>query len=204
MQIIAHHETPMRDDPPLDENSIALAKAAQALERARCTAETGLLFIGDTPYAPTRKVLTMPLTPAERQKLHFDEAFTAPSNVYGAQLLESSQAADVAESISLRVHGKATADLPAKDRATCRFVGAYAVRATKDHWIQEARRSAAAACIRAMREECGDAMAQLPEPHLRALAGILVGAVLSGYHGILEGSRHLSPGDYKRITDGAR
>jgi hypothetical protein len=140
-------------------------------------------------------------SPAEIQQRHVDEAFTAPS-AHSLQLLESAHATTLANEIALTVHRESLSEMPARDRAACRFVGVHAVRATKDCWLREARKSAMRECVKAMRDECGDALAQLPDEHLRALAGILVGAVLSGYNGILEGSRHLSPGDYLRITAG--
>jgi hypothetical protein len=191
---------PMREDPPLTEDSLTKAKRQQAEDRAKVTAETGLKFDADgNPYLP--KVLTFAQKDA-------DALFAAPSAVelvVTMQMIESIKADEIAHVIAEQVHGADSLyHLTARQQASCRFAAAYAIRAQSDGWTNQAHRDAEEAADRFIKDEAGRAFSHLTDEHRRAVAVPLASSVICAFLGLLEGSRHLTPGAYLRITEAGK
>jgi hypothetical protein len=191
---------PMREDPPLTDDSLKRAMRQQAEDRAKVTAETGLKFDGDRPYLPA-KVLTF----AQREA---DAIFAAPSAVelvVTMQMIESIKADEIAHVIAEQVHGADSLyHLTARQQASCRFAAAYAIRAQHDGWTNQAHRDAEDAADTFIKNDAGRAFSHLTDEHRRAVAVPLASAVICAFLGLLEGSRHLSPGQYLRITEAGK
>jgi hypothetical protein len=216
--------TPMRDDIPLDEHSIELARQAQADERAEATRQTGIRFSEDgKPYVP--KVIPFPesgtqpdqdhaetwadvgarLSPAETQQQHVDASFQAPSagqRLFHLQAIESTQAAAVAEDLAFRFYGCKLAELTTEDRVTVQYTAVGAVRALSECWRREARRASVAAIERAMKEEMGPVFASMPWEARRKLAEIAETEARVASIGVLTGASRMAPGTYLRIVTG--
>jgi hypothetical protein len=192
---------PMREDPPFSDDSLSRAKRQQAEDRAKVTAETGLKFDADgNPYLPA-KVLTFAQKDA-------DALFAAPSAVelvVTMQMIESIKADEIAHVIAEQVHGADSLyHLTARQQASCRFAAAYAIRAQHDGWTNQAHRDAEDAADRFIKDEAGRAFSHLTDEHRRAVAVPLASAVICAFLGLLEGSRHLSPGQYLRVTEAGK
>lgn len=190
---------PMREDPPLTPSSVELAKRAQAAERALATQETGVQFDGDRPYVPGR-VLTF----AQKEA---DALFLAPSamnRVVTLQLTESLKADELAHVIAEQAHGGDLSQLSAQQKASCRFAAVYALRAQHDGWTSQAHRDAEQAADDWMRQDGGRVFRDLSPEHRRKVAVPMASAVICAFLGLLEGSKHLAPGVYLRITEDAQ
>ena len=188
---------PMREDPPLTVSSIEEAKRQQAKDREQAEAECGIKFDADgKPYLPA-KVLTF----AQKEA---DQLFASPTAVDLAvtmQLRESLKGDEIANVIAEQVHGKDLRDLTAREQASCRFAAAYAIRAQHDTWTNQAHRDAEDAADKFLKDEAGRAFSHLSDTHRRAVAVPLASAVICAFLGLLEGSKHLTPGQYLRINE---
>ena len=187
---------PMREDIPQTEHSKALALQAQLEERAKVTAETGLLFDGDRPYVPA-KVLTFAQKDA-------DELFTAPSACVRVDLLrslEKQRAGKLQTWLATYVLGDDLETLTAKERADAWFGAMTAIRMQVPGAVAEAHRHAVARLEDALRREMGAAFRFLNDEHLHRLAVIAESVAVSAFMGTLDGSRPITPGEILRMHE---
>lgn len=202
MHLQINTTTSMREDFPVTEATITAALQAQQAGRDEARA-LGLDFDADGRVVlPKRPAAVLPFLHREA-----DALFTAPSAVDRAvtlQMKESLQAERIADAIALTVHQADVPDLTAKQKADVRFAAVHALRMQSDAWRTAARNAAITACETWMQSEGGKAFRDLSAEHRQAIAVNLAPAILCGYFGISEGSRHLTAGEYLRITDGAR
>jgi hypothetical protein len=188
---------PMRDDIPLTADSLKLAKLAQAEDRAKATAETGIQFDGDRPYLP-KPATVLPFLHRDT-----DAVFAAPSavsRVVGMQLQETLRAGLIADAIAATVHGVSIKELTAQQRADVLFTAVHALRWQKQEWKTAARQAGIAACETWLKAEGGKAFRDMTDEHRHAAAVNLAPAIMCAVFGISEGSKHLTPGDYLRIV----
>jgi hypothetical protein len=201
MELNLAHPQVMRQDIPLTDDSLTKAKRQQAEDRAKVTAETGVQFDGDRPYLP-RPATVLPFLHRDA-----DAVFASPnavSLVVTMQLRETLQAGAIAEEIAQTVHGVTVKELTAQQRADVLFTAVHALRMQRQCWKDAARQAGIAACETWLKTEGGKAFRDLSDEHRHAIAVNLAPAIMCASFGISEGSRHLTPGEYLRITDGAQ
>lgn len=140
---------------------------------------------------------------AETQRQHIDATFQAPSaaqRVFDMQIQESAQVEAVADYLAKAVGDELT-QMPARERAACRFLACHAIRSLDQHWTDAAHQTAVEAVQAWMRSEGGSTFRDCPDRLLKALAVHLVSVTTTAYFGVTEGSRAISPGEYLRITE---
>lgn len=136
---------------------------------------------------------------------HASDDDTAPLVRYDLlQLRESRETDTLAAALVDLVYGMAITEAPRREQASCRYLATHALRSSKDYWRHAATDGAMSAVLTHLREASGSQLAQWDESRRVALARELVGACLSAYHGITEGTTALAPGRYLRIVQGTR
>jgi hypothetical protein len=218
MQMLPHSPSPMSNAPledivPLDGPTEFSARINLAIANAERRA-IGLPPQERIEVALTQEVsklasvVAFPSTPAETHKRDIDELFCSPgahARSLELQLAESEAAEEIADRIAEVAHGAESAKaLPAKERATVRFLGVHALRLTRPCWQDEAMQAAIQRCALWMREEGGKTFLGCSRAQIEHLAVSLAPWVVRAYLGISEGVTPLTPGKYLSIVDGGR
>jgi hypothetical protein len=203
MELNLAHPQVMRQDIPQTDASKALALKARAEERERAIEDCGFASIDEdgTPRLP-KPAAVLPFLHRDA-----DAVFASPnavSLVVTMQLRETLQAGAIAEEISQTVHRVTVKELTAQQRADVLFASVHALRMQRQCWKDAARQAGIAACETWLKTEGGKAFREMSEEHRHAIAVNLAPAIMCASFGISEGSRHLLPAEYLRITDGAK
>jgi hypothetical protein len=193
---------PMREDIPCDDDSLTLAKAYNAEERQKCKDQLGIDFDANGFAVLPRKASVLPFLHRDT-----DAVFAAPSAVnlvVNLQLRETLKAGLIADAIAATVYGVSIKELTAQQRADALYTAVHALRMQQQCWKDAARQAGIAACETWLKTEGGKAFREMTDEHRHAIAVNLAPAIMCASFGISEGSRHLTPGEYLRITDGAQ
>jgi hypothetical protein len=202
MELSIAYPQPMREDIPASDDSLTRAKAYQLSERQKCKDQLGIDFDANGFAILPRKASVLPFLNRDA-----DAVFASPnavSLVVTMQLRETLQAGAIAEEIAQTVHGVTVKELTAQQRADVLFTAVHALRMQRQCWKDAARQAGIAACETWLKTEGGKAFRDLSDEHRHAIAVNLAPAIMCASFGISEGSRHLTPGEYLRITDGAQ
>jgi hypothetical protein len=202
MELNLAHPQVMRQDIPEADDSLARAKAYQLSERQKCKDQLGIDFDANGFAILPRKASVLPFLNRDADAVFASP--TAVSLVVTMQLRETLQAGAIAEEIAQTVHGVTVKELSAQQRADVLYAAVHALRWQKQCWKTAARQAGIAACETWLKTEGGKAFRDMTDEHRHALAVNLAPAIMCASFGISEGSKHLTPGEYLRITDGAK